>query len=400
MKPSIRTDAFVKLDMKGHVLAVALLMLLSALRAFSCPYIIRDVGFALPRRPYHIYCLVKGGSPEEKRITTIFESVSAEVLRGSNVEAEVVEVGHLPASIRKQLGPIDLNDLPRAILISPEGKALVLPKVDYTSERSVRRQLEDVISSPKREEIKRHIVRNWCVVMLVEGTDRRENERAKEAILRASHQIVGAVTETGTMVRRKPYLTLLSPQDRGEERILLWSLGLLEGEGERPRAVVLFGRGQQIGPVIEGKGINDRSMLSLLYTLGKACACTTDTKLLSGPQIPLKWGDDIRGEVCRELGFDPENPVLKSTLAMLGLFVENPSACRATMGYVETPVEKLEKEENPTILLPLSASATDEVEAEPTMEEGVHIMLFTSVVMFLAVGIGALFLLIKRRRSL
>ena len=398
-----------KIGVRGCVLAVAFLMLLSASKAFPCSYIIREVGFAMPRKSYHIYCLVRGSSPGEKHMAALFKAVSDEVLKESNVEAEVVEVDRqIPASMEAQLGSIDLNDLPKTILISHENKVLVLPKADYTSERSVRRQLEDVVSSPGREEIKRHIVRNWCVVMLVEGTDRTENERAEEAILRASQQIVGTVTEKGTMVKRKPYLMRLSPQEVDEERILLWSLGLPEGEGRRPRAVVLFGRGQRIGPVLEGERINERSMLSLLYTLGKACACTTDPKLLSGPQIPLRWEDEIQEEVCRELGFDPDNPLVRSSLAMLGLFVENPNACtreagrRTVMDYIENPVEEIGggEKEAPTIALPVSTSseARDASSAQRSTLDALRSSLLTFGLIFLSVGMGTLFLWIKRRR--
>lgn len=258
-----------------------------------------------------------------------------------------------------------------------------------------------MVSSPKREELKRHIVRDWCVVMLVEGTDREENERAEKAILRASQQIVGAVTETGMRVKRKPYLMRLSPQ---EERILLWSLGLPEPDRREPSAVVLFGRGQRIGPVLEGKEIDESSMLSLLYSLGKACACTTDPKLLSGPQIPLRWGDEVQEEVCRELGFDPDNPLVRSALAMLGVFAENPNACvqgagsQAVMGYTESPANEPEGEEAPTIALPVSPGEHGALNVQRSTPNALRLVLITLGFIFLSVGIGTIFLWMRRRR--
>ena len=42
--------------------------------------------------------------------------------------------------------------------------------------------------------------------------------------------------------------------------------------------------------------------------LGRSCSCTTDEMWLSGPALPLEWGEEVQALVKIELGFDPRNP--------------------------------------------------------------------------------------------
>lgn len=307
--------------------------------AHACPYTIREVGFApLKREPYRV-CLLVGRDARSKKAISVFESVARKVLKDSNVVAEVVDVSVM-GSHRALAGlpPSALRVLPRAVLLAPWGATLPLPKVDYASREAVRDQLEAVVSSPLRERIKRAVVEDWCVVLLVEGRSPQGNRRAQREIERAIEGVRGEVTEMGAVIERGPRLLKVSPREAKRERILLWSLGLLGGG--RAKAVVLFGRGQQIGPVLEGGRIGRAALESLFRLLGRNCSCTTDIKWLSGRRIPLRWDEKDRERVCQELGFDPESPRVLATLASVGVNVDRPDACKVVvMAYTEGALE-------------------------------------------------------------
>lgn len=372
----------------------------------ACPYSIRQVGFVvLEYKPYHVYYFVKDNTPGRERLTALLPTVSAEVLENCNVEAEVVNVDRQKSHpARSYFGSLGLKDLPRAVLASPQNEMMVLPKTDPLSEESLRRQLESLVSSPKREEIKRHIVRDWCVVMLIEGEDPKGNQRAARAVTTAIKKITGALTDMGTVVKRGPHLLRVSPKAE-EEKVLLWSLGLSDKAERRARVVVLFGRGRQIGPTLRGGNLSAESVLSILHTIGKNCACTTDLRLLSGRWLPLRWERTLQAQVREELGFDPDSPRVKLDLAAIGSAADVPEACtQGALGYFEGYMEYLEEGEGETEsappLIDLSSVNAAPAGAPPTLERRAgRVVLATLAPMFLLVLIGSVLLLLRRRRS-
>ncbi len=283
----------------------------------ACPYSFRQAGFAeLDPRPYSACFVLRETTAGRESLSQWIREASLEVLLGSNVVATTVDMdqepSHRAADLCKSLG---IATFPAVLLFSPDGRSMVAAEApqDGASRDWVTSQLEKMVRSPLREEIVRNIVRNWCVVLLMEGEDAEQNRRARAAIESAVRRITGSITETGLTVQDGPYLVLPSP-GAAQERVLLWSLGL-EGEEAGPAVVVLFGRGRQLGPVFKGPLMTADALHEAFYLLGRRCVCTVDRRWLSGRSIPLKYPAWFEDEVLRRAQIDVSSPEVKLQIA-------------------------------------------------------------------------------------
>jgi len=320
--------------------------------SFACPYSVRDVGFIeLEPARYSIYCVVRNDTPERDKVSAAFEELSHIVLLDSNVECEVVNLdqqqGHEAAEYVDFWG---IDAFPAAIVVAPDGRSLVLPMVRGAEplKDTVWSVLERVVSSPKREELLEHAPTAWCTVVLVEGDDRAENRGARETVEAAMALISGAVTSMGRVVRAPPHLLVVPQQSFAEEEVLLWSLGLDNHDNRGARAAVLYGRGRQMGPVLEGEGLTRDAVLNLFYIIGMDCGCETDPRLLAGRTIPLRWGSAVQAAVVGQLGFDPESPMVKTEVSRIwsggAMYVEGPFGyTEGAFGYIEQPAQAIVK---------------------------------------------------------
>ena len=325
-------------------------------QAFGCPYSVRQVGFAMLRRqPYRIFCFVEDKMPGLDRFKAAFDAAGV-VLDESNVDAVLVNVDrekeHDALAYREQMGS---DRLPAAVLVSPRDDVLPLPGA--ASAATLRAEFERVVFSPKRDALVDHIITQWCVVLLVEGSDREDNERAKREVDAGTDAFAHTMTLVGTNVDRPPYLLVVQAKD-AEEQILLWSLGLGKGEKPRAQAVVLFGQGRQFGPVLAGPSLTRTRLLGILSSLGMNCACTTDTSFLASPVVPLQWGADLQQRVRLHVGLDPTSPKVRMELARLWKDMGwDGGASVGFMGYREGRIEYTEdrgedEEAVPYVIMP------------------------------------------------
>jgi hypothetical protein len=328
--------------------AVALLSCLIPPTVSACPYSVRDVGFIeLTPARYSLYCVVRNDTPERDKVSATFDELSGVVLLDSNVECEVVNLdrqeGHEAAEYVEFWG---IDTFPSAVVVAPDGRSLVLPMVraDQPLKDTVWSVLEGVVSSPKRDEVLEHAPTAWCMVVLVEGGDRAENGKARKAVGEAMSFISGAVTAMGRVVREPPLLLVIPQQSAAEEEVLLWSLGLDSYDNRGARVAVLYGRGRQMGPVLEGDGLTRDAVLNLFYIIGMDCGCETDPRILAGRTIPLRWGSTVQSLLVSQLGFDPESPMVKTEVSRIwaggAMYAEGPLGyTEGVFGYIEQPAE-------------------------------------------------------------
>lgn len=302
--------------------AVCISMLFSP-AAFDCPYSIRDVGFVdLNSLPYRLYFFVKDDTAQKENVASAFKQASGVVLMDSNVEAEIVNVDQQkdhPAM--EYLRFWEIETFPAAILLSPRGHSMEIqtifdPKKPF--KETVWPALEKVVASPRREEVMGRIVRAWCVVLLVEGKDSAENAKAKKMVADAIEDITRTMNQAGKTVEEAPHSIILSPDSFAEEEILLWSLGLEDYGSRGPRVALLYGRGRQFGPVLEGENLTQQNLFQVLSVIGMSCGCDfgLDPAIVAlGTSIPHKWGRKLRAKVAKDLGFDPDNPMVKMEIS-------------------------------------------------------------------------------------
>ncbi|MCK5457743.1 MAG: hypothetical protein KAI45_11500, partial [Melioribacteraceae bacterium] len=86
---------------------------------------------------------------------------------------------------------------------------------------------------------------------------------------------------------------------------------------DQPQVAILYGRGRRIGPVLRGKEIGKDNIFSLLAIIGADCECGLDRSVMLGKMIPLRWEKEIQIELAEQLGFDVENPMIKSEMSQI-----------------------------------------------------------------------------------
>ena len=300
----------------------AVACILCANTLVACPYSIRDSAFIGRGSsvPFRLVFLSSSGTPGNDKLGEAVKAASAAWLRDSNVVARIVELDgpekdEVPNEIQARYS--DNSLLPTAILISPAGETLELGQLDISDKPldAIMAVMEPVVESSLRRGLQEKLVRHWCVIVFVPGTDEKRNAAALTDIETAAKAIVGKKTELNKSITTAPHILVLDPAKPGE-KIVLWSLGLTpaEGEKERPvRTLALAGRGETRGPTLEGENVSSEKMSELLEMLGRSCSCTTSPLWLIGKAIPLTWSDEIRSMATLQLGFDPLDPeVLRS----------------------------------------------------------------------------------------
>ncbi|MDA1274969.1 MAG: hypothetical protein O2960_13115 [Verrucomicrobia bacterium] len=356
--------------------------------AFACKYNVRDVGFVyLEPVPYRLFGLVHAGVARET--SEALENLASVSLLDSNVEFEKVNSRVQPdhEAMRYSRGE-SVDGLPELVLVAPDGRFLPIAIRDSTPSVSsaVWSSLESVVLSPFRDRLLRDIVQAFAVVVLVEGVDPGENERARLAAEGAARDLATVMDRFPKPVRMPPHVALVSRDALAKESIFLWSLGIDEAAPKEPVAAVLYGRGRRVGPLLRGEGITQPEIARMLGVLGQDCECDLDRAWMQGPLIPARWGGELQAEVLKEVGFDAENPMIKTEISRILARGPSSGARRVALpgidginflGYKETALDdsvnettRVKTEESTTLK---HASAENEASAvavaEPTLQE-------------------------------
>ena len=296
-----------------------LLTCLAPSTVLACRYTVRDVGFVDLGEPgYHVYLCVRNDTPKE--LTDTFKQVSYAALLDSNVEFEVVNVDRQKDHPSVQhLEEAEMTSIPVAVLTSPQERVLALPVSlsDKPFKKAAWSCLEGIATSPKREEICKHLVKAYCLVLLIEGKDAAENRQAQQAITEAIDEIAEGMGQMPKPTETPPRLIRIPIKLFSQEKTLLWSLGLDVDDVDGPYVLVVYGRGRWIGPRFEGRTVTKDVLVDLLSLIGGSCECGLDRQQMLGVTLPLRWDQDARSASVRSLGFDPENPLVRVEISQI-----------------------------------------------------------------------------------
>ena len=283
--------------------------------AFPCRFTVREVGFAdVVPQFYHLYCYVDNRT--EAGIISAFNQISFTYFIDTNVKGKVIHSDQVSNSHpAKYFQEWEHEELPSVILVSPNETSIVFPLPPNKS--GIRSLVEQIIQSGTRDQILQATIQTYGVVLLVEGKDSAENRRASSAIRLAIERIKDKIPEMPKPVNELPRAITLSYQDRDQEKILLWSLTGKMELGEGPFAIVLYGRGRQIGPLMEGNQITTANLVNTLSLIGADCECGLDRSTMLGTMIPLKWDQSMQADLVKQLGFDPESPMIKNEISQI-----------------------------------------------------------------------------------
>ncbi len=290
-----------------------LVVCLPSATAVACRYTVRDVGFIdLGASTYRMYVLVRDDTP--KTLVETVKQVSYVSLLDTNIELEVVNVDRQKDHPAMQaVEDWRIESFPAAVLSSPHGPTLRLPLLapGKPAKTAVESCMKRAATSPKREEILRHIVHGYCLVLLIEGKDAARNRRAESAITAAIDEITRIMDQMPKPTKEPPRLVRLPVSQRAREEVLLWCLGIGPDAEPGPRAAVLYGRARWIGPLFEDEAITQERLADLLSLVGSSCECGLDRRFMLGVSLPLRWDERAQKESVKGLGFDPENPMVK-----------------------------------------------------------------------------------------
>ena len=300
-------------------------LLLVATLALACRYSVRDVGFVeLQPKPYR---LIYFYNPESAPQISALESVKS-----------AATAIFLDANVR--LDPADVNDsayadywnrladpkpaLPFGLLVDPEDRTLPIPyPVDNPdSDKSAHKEMawrwvESIVKSPGRDKILSLAPIAYAVTLLVEGDDPQPTEKARQSITTAILEISEFIPSMPKPVDTPPKLSVISAKQREAEKILLWSLGMEWKATSDPQVATIMGKGRRIGPTLPGPLITATRLREILSVIGQDCECELDRSWMQGPMIPAVYGREFRQEAYVQLGFDPENPSVKSEISRI-----------------------------------------------------------------------------------
>jgi hypothetical protein len=72
-----------------------------------------------------------------------------------------------------------------------------------------------------------------------------------------------------------------------------------------------------MGPLFKGEEIDENNLASVLFIIGADCECGFDYRWLQGTMLPARWTDKMQAQVAENLGFDPENPMIKMEISSI-----------------------------------------------------------------------------------
>ncbi|MEW6233830.1 MAG: hypothetical protein AB1656_00455 [Candidatus Omnitrophota bacterium] len=287
--------------------------------AWACRYNVRDVGFVdLQSDPYLLYVYIGENTLDED--VSALKSISFAALLDGNVKTEFVNVDKEIES--KGLDYFDkdrMKTLPAAALVSPDGRSLSIffEGEEKSFKERVWNRLDAIVDSSIRQQIMKQLIECYGVVLLVEGEDAENNEKAKTAVAAAIEKVKKNMAYLPKTVEMPPVLYVLPPQRQSEERILLWSLGIEDEKIQEPCAAALYGRGRLMGSLLRGKAITEGAVSYYLSVIGLNCECGLDRSWMQGRMFPFVWSEELRELAARRLGFDVESPMAKVEISQI-----------------------------------------------------------------------------------
>lgn len=303
------------------VVIVAIFMgcLLRSGVALGCRYNVRESGFVyLGAKPYYLWYYVDSNSSADE--IAMIKRAAGDILADSSIRPEVVDTAtekNHPAM--KHLAALDVLARLRLLLVSPRDMTMrvSIPAAGGDFKSRLRTVLARLVRSDVRDEILYKAVKNYAVVLLIEGADNAANTAAVAAIDNAIATIGRQMKFMPKSIANPPVVVKLEA-GRGEtEKILLWSLGIPAGEFNKTYAAVFYGRARWIGPLLEGDEITEDTVYNILSVVGADCECGLDRELIRGVILPVKWNDEIVALAAKDLGFDPENPMVKIEVSQI-----------------------------------------------------------------------------------
>jgi len=297
------------MDYKRLVTLLFIFCFCNTLIAYSCRYTIREIGYSdIGSEPHYLY-IFTNSETSEKEISSI-HNLSHSILNETNVKLKLFDADKEKYNIKS---------FPSAVFVFPGGEHMIfsLKQEERSLNESVWMLLDNLVTSTCRNIIKAKLLQAYCVVLVVEGDNRQHNENVLLETKKAVREITRMLDQMPKVVDSPPVVVVLPRKDIPDERLLLTSLGITEKETGMPSVAILYGRGRIMGPVLQGDLISRDIIHNLLSIVGADCECGLDHSWILGRMIPLRWESSVQNELAKNLGFDIENPMVRSEMSQI-----------------------------------------------------------------------------------
>ncbi|MBM3822258.1 MAG: hypothetical protein FJ404_05060 [Verrucomicrobia bacterium] len=273
-----------------------------ASHALACRYSVRDTGFVdLGEESYSFE--LQG--VRDASVIQHYRRTAVTVFSEANIQFTSVEPR--------------LDEVPAASLRDRNGRRLELARGTALplEPKAITALLESVAESPLRRDLQEASLRHFAVVLLLDGEREAENVRVVSMAEQAIRHIATQMPSMPKPVKSPPVLRRVSQNQQSGESIALWGLGLDSARSDDPRVAVVFGRARRLGGILEGALITRTALQEHLAILGQDCECELDRSWMKGPVLPGRWDQDRQKETARALGFDPENPMVRTEISRI-----------------------------------------------------------------------------------
>jgi len=309
--------------------------------ASACRYNVRETGFVdLGMEPYVLCGYVDGNTPAD--VAAAFKRIPDAALAESNVIFRLIDTDKQkdhPAI--KHLDP-NSQSVPCAVLVSPDGQTMPISvtKPGEPFEKTLRSAVDKILSSPKRTELLGEVAKMYGVIMVIEGPDAEENEKAKKAASAAVEAVASQMEYMPKEIANPPSFIVMDSNCLEDEEILLWSIALEAKDVNEPLAIIVYGKARWIGPLFRGEQVNEDDLASILSVIGADCECGLDYRWLQGTMLPAKWDREVHERAVESLGFDPESPMIKMEMSsIIGRGMGGSGYPSTAYGYQELIIE-------------------------------------------------------------
>ena len=286
-------------------------------RLLACRYTVREAGFVeVAPAPYRLVVFVGPETPPAW--VDRLRNTATATFSDANVQLQVLDTSTaLPAEAVSLRNRHRLEQLPAAVLLGADDRSLPLPlpAPSGKADDPTWALLEAVVASPVRDALLKSVCESFAVVLLAEGDDPERNRRAHTAAEGAVQQLAKVKDQFPKPVKRLPQVVTVPAASAEREQVLLWGLGLDRSDHREPSVAVVYGRLRRVGRPLHGPELTQTDLFQTLRVLGLDCECDLDRAWMRGPLIPVRWSAEVQAAVAKELGFDPENPVVKAEIS-------------------------------------------------------------------------------------
>ena len=316
----------------GKVLFI--LMLASfTLTCEACRFTVREIGFSLLSPT--IYSLVviddqvRADAPNIEQLRKDLKSTNVKLVALNTL----ADARH---PFVQQAKAANL-DFPCAFLLSPDERLYPLfEEAAYAVSKLPKSVEHQILHSPLRTHLLRHIEKTFAYVIRIPGTDSRENKEVDQLINDDLARVNDIMELMPKSVEKSPQVIHLSPSDCQQESLLLWSLGL-DSLPSHPQVYILYGRGRYMGKGLNLEEIRKGNVYRYLAMVGADCECNLDREWMLGTQVPLPWSEETRQRLAKSLDFDVDNPLILAEMSRI-LSKEEPGG-NATISYTPETID-------------------------------------------------------------